>query len=86
MNAFPPPISVDSAQGLEADIIILSCVRNNEQGNMGHATKVERANIALTRAKKQLYIVDHMGTLKRNNTWRVVYGAIEGIHIKNTNL
>ena len=43
--------TVDSFQGAEKDIIILSTVRNNKFGKIGFLDSCGRANVALTRAR-----------------------------------
>jgi superfamily I DNA and/or RNA helicase len=48
--------TVDSAQGCEADIVILSVVRGT-MGQMGFVQDMQRLNVALTRAKYQLVCV-----------------------------
>jgi hypothetical protein len=46
-------VSVDSCQGSEADIVILSCVRGNERGDLGFTTNPNRLNVAVSRAKEK---------------------------------
>lgn len=57
--------SVDGFQGQEKDIIILSAVRSNLDGNLGFLNNKKRVNVAITRAKFSLWIVGNASTLKR---------------------
>ena len=62
--------SVDGFQGKEKDIIIISCVRSKSRnGTIGFLSNPKRINVAITRAKKALYIVGDVDSLKRNETW-----------------
>ena len=62
--------SVDGFQGKEKDIIIISCVRSKSKtGTIGFLSNYKRINVALTRAKKALYIVGDVDSLVRNQTW-----------------
>ena len=49
--------TVDRFQGMERQVIIVSMVRNNSQGNVGFAKKPERINVAFSRAQELLIIV-----------------------------
>ncbi|MBW4574155.1 MAG: AAA family ATPase [Aphanothece sp. CMT-3BRIN-NPC111] len=49
--------TVDRFQGMERQVIIVSMVRNNAQGNVGFAKKPERINVAFSRAQELLVIV-----------------------------
>lgn len=48
--------TVDSYQGEENDIIILSTVRNNTYGSVGFVGNPNRVNVALSRARLGLYV------------------------------
>ncbi|KAJ1981526.1 DEAD-box type RNA helicase, partial [Dimargaris verticillata] len=63
--------TVDGFQGQEKDIIIFSCVRAAESGaNVGFLADVRRMNVALTRARKSLFIVGHSNFLQGHPLWQ----------------
>lgn len=49
--------TVDSYQGKENMIVIVSLVRSNKRGDQGHVRMPNRCNVALSRAKERLFIV-----------------------------
>lgn len=55
--------SIDSMQGMENDVIILSLVRSNDQREVGFLAEKKRLNVAMTRAKRQLCIVGDSSTI-----------------------
>jgi hypothetical protein len=59
--------TVDSYQGKENDIIILSLVRSNSTGNQGYVSSENRANVSLSRAKECLFIVGNSQMWSRSN-------------------
>jgi len=61
--------TVDGFQGREKDIIIMSCVRSNDNGTVGFLADSRRMNVAITRARFGLYIVGNVNTLRHNPTW-----------------
>lgn len=67
--------SVDSFQGGESDIVILSCVRSQlkqeqELKSVGFLSNVRRLNVALTRAKQALWIIGNPDYLQINSHWK----------------
>ena len=62
-NDGPMVHTVDSFQGSEADVVILSFVRNNTHRDIGFLRGFQRLNVALTRAKHLLLAVGCADTL-----------------------
>ncbi|EFX78818.1 hypothetical protein DAPPUDRAFT_35844, partial [Daphnia pulex] len=68
--------TVDSFQGREKEIIVISCVRASSQaeenlvGGIGFITSLSRINVSVTRAQEVLVICGHFPTLQRDGTWR----------------
>lgn len=66
--------SVDSFQGGESDIVILSCVRSvgkdDDSKGVGFLSNLRRLNVALTRAKQALWIVGNPAYLAVNQHWK----------------
>ncbi|XP_031398493.1 uncharacterized protein LOC116209063 isoform X2 [Punica granatum] len=59
--------TVDGFQGGEEDIIIISTVRSNPQGNIGFLANCNNTNVALTRARHCLWILGNERTLRRSS-------------------
>ena len=57
-------ITVDSFQGSETDIVILSFVRSNNNNNVGFLSDFSRINVAITRAKHNLFCIGDANTLE----------------------
>lgn len=55
--------TIDSFQGQEKEIVILSLVRSNEDGDIGFLKDYRRMNVALTRAKEQLFVIGDSATI-----------------------
>jgi hypothetical protein len=58
--------TVDSYQGKENRIIILSLVRSNPERNMGFVRAANRVNVALSRAMERLVIVGSAGMFEKH--------------------
>ena len=54
--------TVDGFQGQERDVILISLVRANEEGQIGFLNDLRRMNVAITRAYRKLY--GYIGTLE----------------------
>ncbi|MES2647459.1 MAG: AAA domain-containing protein [Bacteroidota bacterium] len=55
--------TIDSFQGQENHTIILSLVRSNDDGDIGFLKDYRRMNVAITRAKEQLFVVGDSATI-----------------------
>jgi len=62
--------TVDGFQGQERDIIVISMVRSNEEGQVGFLRDLRRMNVAITRARMKLIIVGDSETLCRHPFYR----------------
>eukprot|EP00271_Cylindrocystis_brebissonii_P021924 TRINITY_DN8169_c0_g1_i4.p1 TRINITY_DN8169_c0_g1~~TRINITY_DN8169_c0_g1_i4.p1 ORF type:complete len:1053 (-),score=232.79 TRINITY_DN8169_c0_g1_i4:155-3313(-) len=64
--------TVDAFQGQERDVIIMSCVRASQKGGVGFVADVRRMNVAMTRAKRALWILGNGSSLRRSDAWAAV--------------
>lgn len=55
--------TVDSFQGSEADVVLLSFVRANQKRRLGFLTEFRRLNVALTRARRALLVFANVARL-----------------------
>ena len=69
--------TVDGFQGQERDVIIISLVRSNDDGNIGFLRDLRRLNVAMTRARMKLIIIGSSATLTRHPFYRKLYRSIE---------
>ena len=82
-NAFFKPFrklitvhTVDGFQGQERDVIMISLVRANDQGNIGFLNDLRRMNVAITRARMKLIILGDASTLTKHTFYRELYKYI----------
>lgn len=73
-NTYFNVFTVDSYQGEENDVILLSLVRSNEYLNIGFLESKNRLVVALSRARRGLYIFGNAVTLTTAETNEEVYG------------
>ena len=57
--------NIDSFQGEEREVIVVSLARCNDEGDLGFVDDAQRLNVALTRAKRGLVVVGDADTLSR---------------------
>ena len=68
--------TVDGFQGQERDVIVISLVRDNADGNIGFLRDLRRMNVAITRARMKLIIIGNAETLSRHRFYRALIGHI----------
>jgi superfamily I DNA and/or RNA helicase len=69
--------TVDGFQGQERDIIIISMVRSNDEGNIGFLNDLRRMNVAITRARMKLIIIGNSDTMCRHPFYRKLKNYID---------
>jgi superfamily I DNA and/or RNA helicase len=69
--------TVDGFQGQERDIIMISLVRANDDGQIGFLRDLRRMNVTITRARMKLMILGDTSTLTRHPFYRKLYHFIE---------
>lgn len=62
--------TVDGFQGQERDVIVISLVRSNAEGDIGFLRDLRRMNVAITRARMKLIILGDRSTLCRMPFYR----------------
>ena len=71
--------TVDGFQGQERDIILISLVRANEQGQIGFLKDLRRMNVAITRARMKLIILGNVQTLTKHPFYKKLYLSTQHI-------
>ena len=72
--------TVDGFQGQERDVIFISLVRANEEGNIGFLHDLRRINVAITRARMKLVILGDAPTLCRHPFYLQLMQYIESLN------
>ena len=65
--------TVDGFQGQERDVILISLVRSNDEGQIGFLKDLRRMNVAITRARMKLIILGSSSTLGHHAFYRDLY-------------
>ena len=69
--------TIDSFQGQEKENIILSLVRSNDDGDIGFLRDYRRMNVAITRAKEQLFVIGDSATIGADSFYNAFLSYIE---------
>jgi superfamily I DNA and/or RNA helicase len=73
--------TVDGFQGQERDIIVISLVRSNDEGQIGFLRDLRRMNVAITRARMKLIILGDTSTMTRHPFYRKLYEYVEALKL-----
>ena len=68
--------TVDGFQGQERDVIVISLVRSNYEGQIGFLRDLRRMNVAITRARMKVIILGDRQTLTRHPFYRQLWKYI----------
>ena len=71
--------TVDGFQGQERDIILISLVRANDEGQIGFLRDLRRMNVAITRARMKLIILGDATTMTRHPFYKKLYEYIDAL-------
>ena len=71
--------TVDGFQGQERDIIVISLVRSNNEGQIGFLRDLRRMNVAITRARMKLIILGNAPTMTRHPFYRQLWQYIDNL-------
>ena len=70
---------MDGFQGQERDVIVISMVRSNDEGQIGFLRDLRRMNVAITRARMKLIIIGNQKTMTRHTFYRQLWRYIKGL-------
>ena len=71
--------TVDGFQGQERDIIVISLVRSNNEGQIGFLRDLRRMNVAITRARMKLIILGNAPTMTRHPFYHQLWQYIDNL-------
>lgn len=71
--------TVDGFQGQERDVILISLVRSNDEGQIGFLKDLRRMNVAITRARMKLIILGDIGTMGQHPFYKQLWEYIQSL-------
>ena len=71
--------TVDGFQGQERDVILVSLVRSNSDGQIGFLRDLRRMNVAMTRTRMKLILIGDTSTLCRHPFYRRLRDYIQSL-------
>ena len=71
--------TVDGFQGQERDVILISLVRSNDEGQIGFLKDLRRMNVAMTRARMKLIILGDKNTMTKHPFYQKLWEYVEGL-------
>lgn len=75
--------TVDGFQGQERDVILISLVRSNDEGQIGFLKDLRRMNVAMTRARMKLIILGNKDTMTKHPFYKKLWEYVEAINNNN---
>ena len=72
--------TVDGFQGQERDVILISLVRSNDEGQIGFLKDLRRMNVAMTRARMKLIILSNKDTMTKHPFYKKLWEYVEAIN------
>lgn len=72
--------TVDGFQGQERDVILISLVRSNDEGQIGFLKDLRRMNVAMTRARMKLIILGNRDTMTKHPFYKKLWEYVEAIN------
>ena len=72
--------TVDGFQGQERDVILISLVRSNDEGQIGFLKDLRRMNVAMTRARMKLIILGNKNTMTKHPFYKKLWEYVEAIN------